>query len=63
MAWMRVGPEADAAPVLLAGPLEEAVGDEQDVLAALAQRRQVDGHHGEPVVEVLAEEALLRDGS
>ena len=37
---------------------EEVRGEERDVLAALAQRRDPDRHHGEPVVEVLAEAAL-----
>lgn len=39
--------------------LEEVAGQKRDVPAALPQRRQVDGHHAQPVVEVLAEPALL----
>jgi hypothetical protein len=37
---------------------EEAVGERQEVLGTLAQRRQVEGHHVEPIEEVLAEPAL-----
>ena len=33
-----------------------------NVLAPLAQRRQVDRHHVEPVVQVLAEAAVARFG-
>ena len=40
--------------------LEEVGGEERDVLAALAERRDADADHVEPVVEVLAE-APLRD--
>ena len=35
--------------------VEEVGGQQPDVLAPLAQRRQLDLHHVEPVVEVLAE--------
>ena len=38
---------------------EEVLGQERDVLGALAQRRQGDGDHVQAVVEVLAEGALL----
>src|SRR5690606_33722554 len=38
--------------------LEELAGEQQDVLAALAQRRQLDGHDREPEVQILAELAL-----
>ena len=37
--------------------------ERDDVLRALAQRRQPDGHHVEPVVEVLAEVARARSPS
>ena len=35
------------------------LGQHQDVLAALAQRRQREREHGEPVIEVLAEAPSL----
>src|SRR5206468_15924 len=35
--------------------LQDVLGEERDVLAALAQRRNGDGHDGEAEVEVLAE--------
>ena len=38
---------------------QEVLDQQRDVLVALAQRRQVDGDHVEPVEEVLAEGALL----
>ena len=47
-------------PELAAEPAEEVLDQERDVLAALAQRRQVDADHVEAVVEVLAEAALAR---
>ena len=34
---------------------EEALGEQQDVLAALPERRQSQGHHREPMVQVLPE--------
>jgi hypothetical protein len=34
------------------------LGEQQDVLPALAQRGQADGEHGEAIVEVVAEPAL-----
>ena len=49
-----------AAPPVV--PLEEVPGQERDVLAPLAQRRDAQGNHVEPVEEVLAE-ALLGDGA
>ena len=39
--------------------LDEVVGEQRDVGLALAQRRQVDRVDVQPVVEVLAEAALL----
>ena len=48
------------APVRWAKRVEEVRGEERHVLAALAQRRDPERHHVEPVVEVLAE-ALLGD--
>ena len=38
---------------------EEVLDQQRDVVLALAQRRQVDVDDVEPVVEVLAEPALL----
>ena len=46
-----------AAPVLGGEPAEEVLGEQRDVLAALAQRRDPHLDHVEPVVEVLAEGA------
>src|SRR3989442_3083645 len=43
--------------VLAARALEEVLGERRDVLAALAQRRNAHGEHGEPVIEVAAEPA------
>src|SRR5438128_4683489 len=34
---------------------EEGIGEEDHVLTALAERRQVDGDHGEAIVQILAE--------
>ena len=45
--------------VCLAVLLDEMVGQQQDVVLALAQRRQVDREDVEPVVQVLAERAVL----
>src|SRR4051794_13527707 len=45
------------AAVLLGVALQEELDQERDVLAALAQRGQVDGHDVDPVVQVLAEPA------
>src|SRR5262245_21898434 len=46
---------ADALVVLLVVLLQEMVDEEGDRVLALAQRRERDRHHVEPVVEVLAE--------
>ena len=45
--------------VLLAVLLEEVLHQQRDVVAALAQRRQVDADDVQPIVEVLAEPALF----
>jgi hypothetical protein len=42
-------------PVVGARAREEALGEQEDVRLALAQRRQLEREQGEPVVEVLAE--------
>jgi len=39
--------------------LEELSAEQRDVLATLAQRRQLDREHHQPVVEILPEPALL----
>ena len=60
----RVGREAlDLAAVLLGVLGEQGLGDDEHVVAALAQRRQVEVDHVEAVVEVLAEVAGLRSRS
>ena len=52
----RLGGEADARHAVLArDALEEILGEQRDVLAALTQRRDADFHHVEAVVEVLTE--------
>ena len=38
--------------------VQQVLGDHHHVVAALAQRRQVDVDHVEPVVEILAEAAV-----
>ncbi len=48
-----------AAAVLLPVLLEEVLHQQRDVVLALAQRRQVHGDDVQPVVEVLAEAALV----
>ena len=51
-----LGREAlDVGAVLRAEALEEGHGQQGDVALALAQGRQVDRHHVEPIIEVLAE--------
>ena len=52
--------ELELAPVFLAVPTEQRVGQEDDVLPALPQRRQLDRHDRQPEVEVLPE-AAARD--
>src|SRR5712691_4955112 len=59
------GGRGDAADVLPVGGrvlLDEMVGEEKDVGPPLAQRRQEDAEHVEPVVQVLPEGALLHRG-
>ncbi len=46
--------------VLRARPAEEALREEEHVLAAVAQRRKGQRHHGEAVIEVLAESSRMR---
>ena len=54
----RLGVEAGEGLALLGGELDEArLGDVHDVLGPRAQRRHVDRHDVQPVVEVLAEAA------
>ena len=56
---MRLGGEAlDGHLVLLAEAFQEGDGQQRDVALPLAQRRQVDGHDVQPVIEVLAELAV-----
>ncbi len=45
------------AAMLLAVPFQEEPRQRRDVLAPLAQRRQLDGHHVEAVIQVVAEAA------
>ena len=52
------GEAADLAIVLPVELVDERLGEERDVLAPLAQRRQVDREHVEPVEEVLAQLAV-----
>ena len=65
-AWLEraARPPPGVSDLPVAGALVEALqevgGEERHVLAALAERRDPDRHHVEPVVEVLAE-AALRD--
>jgi hypothetical protein len=40
--------------VVATGALEEVLGEQQGIVAALAERRQCERDHGQPVVEVLA---------
>jgi hypothetical protein len=57
----RLGAEAAHAPAdLLAHPREEVLGEERDVVGALAQRRHDRVDHRQPVVQVLAEQAAPR---
>ena len=56
----RLGVDAaHLAPILLGVAIEEEEHQGLDVLAALAQGGQVDRHHVEPVVQILAEPAGL----
>src|SRR5690606_21129580 len=50
-----LGQDHVAEPVQLRRFVDEVPDQQRDVLAALAQRRGVQGDHGQPVVEVLAE--------
>src|SRR5262245_56892920 len=45
--------------VISTGAGEEMLGEDRDVLTTVAQRRQAQGHHGQPVVEILAESARV----
>ncbi|MCZ7626787.1 MAG: hypothetical protein M5R38_14335 [Candidatus Methylomirabilis sp.] len=49
----------DRLPVLRIERIQEMAGEQQDILAALAQRRQIDGDDGQPIVEVLPESGGL----
>ena len=54
------GEPVDLLVVPLGGVFEDSLGEQRDVLAALAQRRQQDGKRRQAVVEILAK-ALPRD--
>ena len=41
--------------VVLAGAAQEVLGQPEDVLASLAQRRKLQRHHGQPMIEILPE--------
>src|SRR5574337_445289 len=59
------GPVVDGAnrlPILGVERLQEVGSEQQDVFAALAQRRQIDGDDGKPIVEVFSESAGLNLG-
>ena len=43
--------------------VDEVVGQERNVLLALAQRRNVERHHVEPVIKIFAKGALLQRGA
>ena len=59
----RLGGEAvDLLPDLRGGAHGEAIGDERDVVAAVAQRGDLDGDDAEAVIEVLSEVARRRVG-
>src|SRR5229473_3554630 len=55
-----LGAEANLALEGLAIAAQEGIGEEDHVLTALAERRQVDGDHGESIVEILAEAAAAQ---
>ena len=54
--------EAELPPVRPAAPLEQRVGDDHDVLRALAQRREGQVHDRETIEEILAEPPRLQLG-
>src|SRR5690554_687835 len=63
---LAAGGPGEAQPLALmalARLLQQGVGDHQHVILALPQRRQVDLHHVEAVVEVESELAGLRQGA
>ena len=43
--------------------LQEVFGQQPDIVRALAQRRHADGHHAQPVIQVLAELLLRHHGA
>jgi hypothetical protein len=47
-------------PVVGAGPREEVAGEEDDVIAPLAERGKDEGQDGQPVVKIFAEALLPR---
>ena len=51
--------DANATEPLRPEAREEVLGEERNVVEALAQRWHLDVDHAEPVVEVLAERAVL----
>jgi hypothetical protein len=60
-ACARVGGERERGQLVVGSDAaEEVFGEEKDVVAALAQRRQTQRHDREPVIEVLAELVLSR---
>src|SRR5262249_14308522 len=54
-ARQRLGAEALVRPLALVELRQEEVGEQLDVVAALAERRHRDGEDGEPVEEVFAQ--------
>ena len=57
----RAGAKCLHGPVLAIEPLEKEPRQQFDVVRTLAQRRQPDDEHGEPVVEILAEPPVAND--
>ncbi len=58
--FQRVGIDAsNRAPLLAVDLVDEEFGEARDVVEPFAERRHFDHHHGEAVVEVLPEFALL----
>ena len=58
----RAASDIDAAALVVGEATHEVVGEQGDVAAARAQRRDLDDDLREPVVEVLAELARRRSG-
>src|SRR5882724_8239001 len=61
---LRVGTDADALlSEVAAQAVEDAASQDGDILAPVAQRRNVELQSADPVVEILAEPALLNGGA